>query len=442
MNSVDECLTWKFLPCVPEPIYASGLLHWHTGGVIASVDFAAFGGHTGRCGAYAHASPAVPAQNEHVRRVVEERCVGHRACTVPADPTVLLAQPASLPLWEQPRRRLVVQARCSNQSKQHTYWNFTLLDHQMLDVWTAVQGDTRPQIPNFSTPPTWLYDLTSWGYSTVCTGNGSDGCLSPGYEKGTAPATAHGGLPALGDYYGRLLAWYMRGGMYDEYGEFHASGHRLNITVWEVYNEVDHEHQHTPATYTQDFDAIVQGIRKHADPNRTIAFVGMSLPNIDNTDAVVAWATYFLNASNHAPAAQDALQYIGYHAYPTAAYPMHTKDDLSQLFAYVDDFVDNKIAAVQAVIDRLSPGTKTLLDECGTTGPMFGGLDDPTYWVASGAYWAYLWARAAVLYGDKVCPANVSQPWFCRCQAPRHSRDFRIESFNDYSLVEQYRWVV
>lgn len=151
-------------------------------------------------------------------------------------------------------------------------------------------------------------------------------------------------------------------------GEWHNSGHHLNITVWEVYNEVDHEHKHTPATYTQDFDAIVQGIRQHADPNRTISFVGMSLPNIDNTDTVVEWASYFLNTSNHAPVARDALQYIGYHAYPTADYPMRTKDDLEQLFAYVDDFVDTKVAAVQAVIERLSPGTKTMLDECGTTG--------------------------------------------------------------------------
>ena len=30
----------------------------------------------------------------------------------------------------------------------------------------------------------------------------------------------------------------MRGGFHDEYGEFHASGHFLNITIWEIYNEV------------------------------------------------------------------------------------------------------------------------------------------------------------------------------------------------------------
>jgi hypothetical protein len=49
------------------------------------------------------------------------------------------------------------------------------------------------------------YDGTDWSYSTEC--DQSNGCVSNGYEKGTAPAAFHGGLTALGDYYGRLLAW-------------------------------------------------------------------------------------------------------------------------------------------------------------------------------------------------------------------------------------------
>jgi hypothetical protein len=136
------------------------------------------------------------------------------------------------------------------------------------------------------------------------------------------------------------------------YGEFHESGHFLNITIWEIFNEVDYEHGHTPQSYTLEFDAIVAGIRRIADPNKTISFVGMSLPNIDSQATVVAWSEYFLNASNHAAEARDALQYIGYHAYPTSAFPMHSKNDFSQMFAYVDDYVDNKVKAVQAVVDR------------------------------------------------------------------------------------------
>jgi hypothetical protein len=300
-----------------------------------------------------------------------------------------------------------------------TSWNFTLLDEHFLDTWDAVQGLDRSGnvrnlgravIPNFSTPPTWLYDATDWSYSKVCTQ--ANGCKSGGYEKGAAPASAHGGLAALGDYYGRLLAWYTQGGFTDELGVNHTSGHFLNITTWEVFNEPDYEHGHTPQSYTAEFDAIVRGIRHHADPDRKIKFVGMNNPNIDDQAKVLQWAGYFLDPSNHAADVRDAVgagQFIGYHAYPTAAYPMHSKDDLPKLFAFVDDYVDRKVAAVQAVVERLAPGTVTMLDECGTLGPMFGGLQDPTYWVASGAYWAYFWTRAAVKYGASVGVVGQSQ---------------------------------
>ena len=88
---------------------------------------------------------------------------------------------------------------------------------------------------------------------------------------------------------------------------------------------------------------------------------------------------------------------------------MHSKDDFSQMFAYVDDYVDGKVKAVQAVVDRLSPGTITCLDEAGVTGPIIGGIDDPTYWLAGGSYWAYLWARAAAAQGRNVAVVGQSQ---------------------------------
>lgn len=253
-----------------------------------------------------------------------------------------------------------------------------------------------------------MYDETSWGYSTACTGSGPDHCKSYKYEKGTAPASYHGGLEALGDYYGRLLAWYTRGGFVDELGVQHISGHNLNITTWEIFNEPDYEHDHTVQTYTLEFDAIVAGIRRHADPERKIKFIGMNNPNIDDQAKVVEWAEYFLNVSNHAPDVRDAVgSYIGYHAYPSGH--IKSKDDLASFFTYVDDFVDNKVTAVQLVVDKLAPGAITMLDECGTTAPIFGGLADPTYWVASGAYWAYFWARAAVRHGANVGVVGQSQ---------------------------------
>lgn len=136
----------------------------------------------------------------------------------------------------------------------------------------------------------------------------------------------------------------------------------------------------------------------------------MNLPNIDDAATVVEWARYFLNASNHAEDTRDALQYIGYHGYPTGDYgKVHTKDDMSKFFDYVDFFVEGKSTVVQAVVDRLSPGTRIMLDENGVMGPLFGGLDDPSYWVAGGAYWAYFWVRVATRFGSKVAAVGQSQ---------------------------------
>ena len=119
---------------------------------------------------------------------------------------------------------------------------------------------------------------------------------------------------------------------------------------WEIGNEVDYEHGHTPQSYTLEFDAIVStwawfhyvdeagasemggtsffprclqvsALWASVDPDHALLFNGMNLPNIDNLDTVVTWAQYFLNTSNHSPqvaaGAATALASIGYHAYPT-----------------------------------------------------------------------------------------------------------------------------
>ena len=61
------------------------------------------------------------------------------------------------------------------------------------------------------------------------------------------------------------------------------------------------------------------------------------------------------------------------------------------------------------MVNKLQPTVTTMLDECGTIGPYFAGLDDPTYWVASGAYWAYFWARAAASTSARVGVVGQSQ---------------------------------
>lgn len=125
------------------------------------------------------------------------------------------------------------------------------------------------------------------------------------------------------------------------------------------------QHGHTAQSYTTDFDSVVSGIRRWADPTQSIRFVGMNNPNIDDTAKVVEWATYFLNASNHAAGLADARNYIGYHSYPTFGNFTPDPNSLTGVFSYVDDFVGDKVPAVDAVIAALSPDTLTFLDETG-----------------------------------------------------------------------------
>lgn len=80
----------------------------------------------------------------------------------------------------------------------------------------------------------------------------------------------------LGDYYGRLFAWYLNGGFIDEYGLEHVSNHHYEWDYTEIFNEVESEHTMNPESYTRAYDAVIQGIRRHTN-NTQMKYVGMSL---------------------------------------------------------------------------------------------------------------------------------------------------------------------
>lgn len=405
----------RWVPWIPYPSYGvgelmppspgnqlCGLANWANGGqsapvtldcgagsTITSVDFASFGQPAGMCGNFAvNAGCHAPTSAS----VVSSMCVGRQSCAIPT-----LRGPSSPfgadPCPQQTATWLAVQVQCSD-ARGRTYWNLTNADNFLTDFWEAVDGDNSHPIPNFSTQPSWLYSLADYSWP--------ENADIPwyGYDRGTAPAA---NLTQLGDYYGRLYAYFMQNGFTDEFGVLHTrtSGPPLNMSIIEIFNEVDYEHGHTAQSYTLEFDAVVRGIRKFADPEKRVQFVGLSLPNIDNTNTVVAWVTYFLNASNHAADARDALDYIGYHAYPTNGGYTPDPSTFSGLFVYADEFVD-KVRTVDAIIARLSPSTLTFLDETGTDmdNVLTPGLsppgNNPRYWVAAAGYFAYLFARLAV----------------------------------------------
>ena len=350
------------------------------GGAITAVSFASFGQPSGNCGAYAKSASCHAASSE---AVVAKLCVGQQSCVVPTDAASFGGAPCGGANW------LAVQVTCTN-DVLHTYWNMTLPDQFFSDTWEALDGDNTDPIPNYSTQPTWLYSPRNYDWN-------ADPAQPWDYSRGPAAACNN---TLLGDYYGRLYGYFKTGSMVDEAGVTHTRpGGAANIRTIEVFNEVDYEHNYDVVSYTAAFDAVVKGVRKHADPGKSIRFVGLSLPNIDGADKVVAWATYFLNASNHDPECVDALNYIGYHAYPTNGPYSPDPTSFELMFDYVDAYIA-EVKRVDAVIAALSPDTRTVLDETGTDmdgvlGPGPPPGNNARYWVAAAGYHAYMFARAA-----------------------------------------------
>ena len=363
------------------------------GGVIESVTFASFGQPSGNCGAYARSASCDAANSS---AVVAALCVGKASCVVPTAAGGVFGTPCA------GANHLAVQLQCSNHSLVKAYWNMTLPDQFMQDYWDAVDGDNSLALPNFSTQPTWLYSPTDYSWN-------ADPAQPWDYSRGDH-SNCNNSL--LGDYYARLYGYFATGSMVDEGGVTHVRpGGALNIRQIEVFNEVDYEHGYDVQSYTAAFDAVVRGVRSF-DTQHKIRFVGMNLPNIDPASKVAAWATYFLNASNHDPACVDALNYIGYHAYPTNG--PYTPDPTS--FALMFDYVDNFIAGVKeidAVIAAVSPDTRTYLDETGADMDNVLGQgappgNNPRYWVAAAGYWAYMYAKA-VNESSTVLQVGASQ---------------------------------
>ena len=132
-----------------------------------------------------------------------------------------------------------------------TSWNFSLIDPMVEDFMAAQAGHST--VMNFSTIPAWLFQTLK-----PVTYPKDPNQVFWNYTQGTDLVDPSG--KALGDYYARLVRWYTRGGFTDENGKFHASTHHYKFPLWEVFNEVDFEHNTTPEQYTARYDAVVRAI--------------------------------------------------------------------------------------------------------------------------------------------------------------------------------------
>lgn len=266
-----------------------------------------------------------------------------------------------------------------------TSWDFRLIDPMTEDFLSATQGHSV--ILNFSTIPAWMFvtkkpvtypenpDTVDWNYT-----QGSQ-LRDPTMRE-------------LGNYYARLVGWYTRGGFTDELGVKHTSGHHYKIDYWEVFNEVDFEHKMTPQQYTQRYDAVVSAIHK-VDPQ--IKFVGLALAD---PGADPEMFSYFLDHANHRPGIP--LDMISYHFYATPTKTQTLGEWQYTFFDQADRFLTT-VRYVEAIRKRLSPETKTTLDEIGSILPTDNKSDDAkvkipnAYWNLSGALYAYVFMETAKL---------------------------------------------
>jgi len=274
-----------------------------------------------------------------------------------------------------------------------TSWDFSLIDPITTDFFDATEGHST--VLNFSTIPEWMFKEEK-PVAVPSDPNAVDW----NYEQGGELLDPSGHEVAA--YYARLVSWYTRGGFTDELGVEHHSGYSYDIPYWEVLNEPDYEHGLSPAQYTTIYDSVARAIH-NVSPNTQ--FVGVSLAAPSKNPQ---FFEYFLNPAHHESGIP--LDYISYHFY---AVPEADEDPETQqhtFFAQADGFL-NVVRYIESIRTRLSPQTKTMINEIGSISAEGANQGAPgekstpipdSYWNLSGALYAYLFGELTRMGIDVV----------------------------------------
>jgi hypothetical protein len=273
-------------------------------------------------------------------------------------------------------------------TNEKTSWDFSLIDPMTLDFLDATKGHSV--ILNFSTIPQWMFKTPS----PVSYPEDPNQAIW-NYTQGTELRDPS--MKELGDYYARLVSWYVNGGFTDELGQRHESGHHFKIDYWEVLNEVDFEHEVTPEQYTARYDAIVSAVQKVSPQTK---FVGLALAAPSDNPRMFE---YFLNPKNHQPGIP--LDMISYHFYASPSADQTPEIQQYTFFDQADRFIASA-RYIDTIRQRLSPSTRTTIDEIGSISADDGGQSKPnhvtkpipnSYWNLSGATYAYVFGNLASL---------------------------------------------
>jgi hypothetical protein len=287
-----------------------------------------------------------------------------------------------------PYPRLAV-AELEPPTPQKTSWDFSLIDPMTKDFLAATEG--HPTVMNFSTIPAWLFKTDK-----PVTYPADPNEVTWTYTQGTELGDPSG--KELGDYYARLVSWYVKGGFTDENGARHESGYHYKLPVWEVLNEIDFEHKMTPAQYTARYDAIVSAIHK-VSPETKFVGLALAMPSLNPE-----YFEYFLDHRNHRPG--TPLDMISYHFY---ASPVRGQTIASWQYTFFDQAAGflNSVRYIEAIRKQLSPETKTDTDELGVILPTDNTAEDKApppaaYWNLAGSLYAYLYIELSRLQIDVI----------------------------------------
>jgi Glycosyl hydrolases family 39 len=264
-----------------------------------------------------------------------------------------------------------------------TSWDFSAIDPMTIDFLEATKGHSV--ILNFSTIPQWMYKTDK-----PVPYPADPNQVAWEYEKGNELRDPS--MREVADYYARLLAWYTQGGFTDEFGKRHESGYHYAIPYWEVLNEVEFEHHIDAETYTRLYDEVVLAMKKVQPDTK---FVGLALATMVEPH----YFEYFLDHKNHKPGVP--LDFISYHFY---AVPTPDQTPEVEQFTYFDQAEGflKAVRYVEAIRKRLSPETKTTIDELGVISADDIAQVEPghvaqpipkSYWNLAGAMYAYIFGE-------------------------------------------------
>lgn len=263
-----------------------------------------------------------------------------------------------------------------------TSWDFSHIDPMLEDFMRATEGHSI--VLNFSTIPAWMFKTEK-----KVTYPDDPNQVVWDYTQGTELRDPS--MKEVADYYARLLSWYTKGGFKDEFDHWHESGHHYKIAYWELLNEIEAEHHWTPEQYTRFYDVVSSAMRK-VDPD--LKFMALALADPSHHPEMFE---YFLNPAHHSGGA--TLDFISYHFYATPR-KEENEDNWQYTFFNQEEGFLNTVRYVEAIRKRLSPTTKTDLDELGVIldddRPGAKEMIEPAgYWNMAGALYADLYIQLA-----------------------------------------------